>query len=311
MSISIVITQMAAIFVMMGFGYLVGYKKKVTSASTAGISFIVANIANPALMLSGALNKTGTIPFREMLIMAEFSIILDVCLIMIGIFMGRILHAKKEEWGFYNLMTLFGNTGMIGIPVVSAVMGSDALVYMGIFNIIYMLMMYTYGIYILERQDKRGTKIDLAKCLLNPGSIISFVSVILFTVDFTVPIVCREIANYIGNSTCFLSILVIGITMANGSFGKVFINVRLYIFAILRFLVIPVVGALVLSRTGVNEMMIYVCVLILSMPVANMPAILAEERGMDNSLLSEGIILTTLLSLLFIPAVTFILNASM
>lgn len=304
MSIGIVATQMAVIFAMMWIGYVMGKKEKITKGTTEGLSFIIANIANPALMLSGALNKSGSVPIKSMMYMALISVILDVFLIILGIFMGHIIRAPKEQKCFYNLMTVFGNSGMIGIPVVSAVLGTDALVYMGIFNVFYMFLMYTYGVGVLEHECSGRAKIDIKRCIGNIGSIVSLISIILFAWDFSIPYVVTETANYIGSSTCFLSILVIGVSMSKAPFSSIFGNLRLYVFTLIRHLAVPGLLLLLLRRFLSDTLVINVCVLILCMPVANMPAILAEERKMDSTLLSEGIILTTILSLVFIPLIT-------
>ena len=304
MSIGVVATQMAVIFAMMWIGYVTGKKEKITKSTTEGLSFIIANIANPALMLSGALNKSGSVPIKNMLYMAIISIVLDAFLIILGIVMGYLVKAPREQKSFYNLMTVFGNSGMIGIPVVSAVLGTDALVYMGIFNVFYMFLMYTYGVGVLEHKNAGKTKLDMKRCFFNIGSIVSLISIVLFACDMQIPYVITETANYIGNSTCFLSILVIGVTMSKAPLSSVFGNPRLYIFTIIRHLAVPALFLLVIKRIVSDTLVMNVCVLILCMPVANMPAILAEERKMDSTLLSEGIILTTILSLVFIPLIT-------
>ena len=54
-------------------------------------------------------------------------------------------------------------------------------------------------------------------------------------------------------------------------------------------------------------MMVGASVLVMAMPVANMPLMLAKQYGLECGVLSKGIVLTTLLSLITIPVVSLVL----
>jgi len=305
MSVQVVATQMVVIFAMMMTGYAAGRKGKIPPAGSKCISYIISNIANPALLISSAFNKTSTIPVRNMLHMAVVSVVLDVVLVGLGMLLPRILRVPDKERVSYNMLAVFGNTGMIGIPLMTAVLGGDALVYLGVFNILYTVLMYTYLTGTLDKEAGLAVRISLKSCL-NPATVLSAAALVIFATDITFPAVVVNTVNYMGESTCFLSIFIIGVSMSREPLGIIFRQKKMYLFSVIRYLLVPIAGTFLIGIFVKDEIMTSVCALILSLPAANMPAIMAEERGLDNQVMVNGIILTTLLSLVFIPAVVIL-----
>lgn len=72
-------------------------------------------------------------------------------------------------------------------------------------------------------------------------------------------------------------------------------------------ILLPVLMGLILGRISDNTMMVGASVLVMAMPVANMPLMLAKQYGLECGVLSKGIVLTTLLSLITIPVVSLVL----
>ena len=71
---------------------------------------------------------------------------------------------------------------------------------------------------------------------------------------------------------------------------------------------IPVAAGMVLRPLVHNETILDVSVLLLAMPVGNMPLMLAQENGEKAEVLAQGAILTTILSLVTVTVNTMFLN---
>lgn len=307
MSVQVVTTQMVVIFAMMLTGYCAGRKKKVPEPASKCISYMITNITNPALLLASAFNKTSTIPVGSMLHMAAISVVLDIFLVGLGILLPKLLRVPDEERVSYNLLCVFGNTGMIGIPLITVVLGGDALVYLGVFNILYTFLMYTYLTGTLDREAGLTASFDLRRCV-NLTTVISFISIMIFAVDVKFPAIVVDTANYMGQCTCFLSVFIIGVSMSREPLGDIFRQGKMYLFSAIRYLLVPVAGTFFIGLFVKNGIVLSVCALIFALPAANMPAIMAEERGLDNHVMVNGIILTTILSLVFIPVVVVLVS---
>lgn len=57
-----------------------------------------------------------------------------------------------------------------------------------------------------------------------------------------------------------------------------------------------------------DELMINVTMLLMAMPVANMPLMLAQQAGQETETLTKGIVVSTVLSIITITVVTTTVN---
>ncbi len=300
MSAEIVLQQMIIIFLLIMTGYIV-YKRGIIQNNVAkGISALVVNVCNPALLIRSACDHDASITYDKILYAVVGGAVLYAVLILASLFLPKLLSVGEKWKKHYALMCLFGNTGFIGIPLVSAVFGEHAVIYVAVFNIYFNLLFYTYGIWLADG----GKNSFSLKNFLNVGNIAIVLTIIIFAFQIRLPEVVTSTVDYMADTTTFLAMVVIGISLARTDLKAIFAEKKLYPFIILRFLVIPVAVSFIL-RLFIRDDIVYgVTILMASVPVANLPLMRVEEVGGDGAVLSKGIILSTVLSLLTIPVVT-------
>ena len=143
MDASVIFQQMCMIFLLIAVGYVACKKKIADSRSGRVLSAIVVNICNPALMLTSVLESNGTISNEKLLLAAGIAAGIYAFLLFLGKILPIFFGKDALERDQYTLMTLFGNIGFIGIPVISAVLGTEVLIYVIICNIIFKILFYT------------------------------------------------------------------------------------------------------------------------------------------------------------------------
>ncbi len=111
--------------------------------------------------------------------------------------------------------------------------------------------------------------------------------------------------DYLGNAAVPLSMMMTGVSLAQMSLREVFSDWKMYQFTFVKMLVVPILVALVVRNFGLNPTITGIFVLMFGMPNGSMPVMLAVDYGMDSSICSRGIVLTTLLSLITLPIVTY------
>lgn len=87
---------------------------------------------------------------------------------------------------------------------------------------------------------------------------------------------------------------------------KLFMDVKLLMFAGIKLILIPVAGLVLLKVFITNEMLLGVCMVMIATPVASMTAMLSQQYDGDYELASKGVALTTILSVITMPLVSFI-----
>ena len=307
MSITVVIQQMVIIFILIGIGMILFRRRLLSEEGSKQISGLIINVTNPALLICSALDDGPKASLRDLgIALAAYAAVFAI-LIAVGFLLPCLLRVPKDLHYAYQMLTVFGNVGFIGIPLASAVLGSESLIFVSIFNLLFNLLIYTLGISLLQRaagQAEKEVTIPSSgrlQKLVNAGTVSAAVTVIFYLGNFHVPTVISSALSYTGRATTLLSMLVLGVSVAQIAPKEIFSHPKLYLFTLLRQILVPIgcilcMGSLIDNRLILNTMLLMVAV-----PAANMPLMLAKQLDMETDSISQGIILTTILSLVTVP----------
>ena len=301
----LLLQQMIVLFVLMLIGYYVSKKEYISDATFKQLSWIVVYVACPAMVISGSVNSGKMMEGRELFATLALTGLVYAVLILIGFVSPVILGVPKEDRGVYKVMMIFSNIGFMGFPLISSLYGTDALLYAALFQIPFNVLIYTYGILVLKKKTDDNEKLDLKK-ILNIGVICCIISIVIALFQIETPDFVKSTVSNLSNLTAPLSMMVIGASLTKIKFRELFTDVRLLLFCGLKLLVIPVVLLFVLKQFIANEMVLGVCMVVLSTPVASMTAMLAQQYEGNYSLASKGVAVSTILSVITMPIVAMI-----
>ncbi|MGN0326400.1 MAG: AEC family transporter [Lachnospiraceae bacterium] len=315
--------QMTILFLLMLVGFIC---RKINLFSKEGnrvISALVVNVANPALILSAGINKETTVKGTELFNILVLAIGMYFVLILIALLITKMLHVGKEQQGVYQVMTVFSNIGFMGFPVISAVYGEDALLYASLFLVPYNILIYTFGISSMGRnesgnlsmtsRENSGIKKSALKRIpwtkiLNVGVISCILTMIIYIAEIPIPSIVESTTASLANLTAPLSMMIIGASMADMKIKELFCDWKLLIFSVIKLLLLPIAGVAVLLLLGLDRTLCGVCMIMLATPVGSMTAMLAQQYHGDYELASKGVALTTVLSVITMPLVSFLLG---
>jgi len=306
----ILLKQMLVLFILMLVGVCCRKCGIFNDEANKRISSLVVNVANPALILSSSINQEAVIEGMEfvktfLLAWGMFGVVM-----VIAHFIPRILRADVSEYGTYKTMTIFSNIGFMGFPVISALYGSEALLYATMFLIPFNVLIYTYGISVMKKRtsaDARTTGFQLRK-ILNVGVISCAVALVIYLTKLPIPVVVENAVDSISNLTAPLSMKVIGDSLTKINLKKLFCNGRMLVFSGIKLLLIPIVGVSLIKLLDLNPLLTGVCMIMLATPVGSMNAMLAQEYGGDYELASQGVTITTLLAVVTMPVVSMLMG---
>lgn len=325
MSITVVVEQMMIIMILILTGLFL-YRKRMLSENTSSqISGLIVNVTNPALLICSAFDDNAKVSLRELGIGLCVFLLAYTVLILSAYLIPWILRIPNNACYSYRMLTIFGNVGFIGIPLASAVLGTKSLIYVSLSNLIYNILLYTYGLSILkkaaaeQRLAEHNSK-EIAsgigsensgfsfRKLINAGTVSAVLTIFLYLSDLKVPTILSSSLTYAGRTTTFLSMLVLGVSVAKMTPKDIFSKPKLYVFILIRQILLPI-GFILLLRLFIKEPLILnTCALMLAVPAGNMPLMLSKQLQVEESTISQGIILTTVLSLITIPIVTFFIT---
>ncbi len=313
MSITVVLQQMVIIFILIGIGMILYRSKMLSEETSKQISGIIINVTNPALLICSAFDDGPKVSLRELSIAFVSYAAVFALLIVIGFLIPCLLRVPKRLHYTYQMLTIFGNVGFIGIPLASAVLGGESLIFVSIFNLLFNLLIYTFGVSMLQRAaagqaadadsiPRHNSTSGRLQKLINAGTISAVFTIVFYLGDFHVPVVISSTLSYTGRATTLLSMLVLGVSVAQMAPKDIFSHPRLYLFTLLRQILVPIGCVLLLRGLIDNKLILNTMLLMVAVPAANMPLMIAKQMDMDTESISQGIILTTVLSLVTVPA---------
>lgn len=309
MDIIIILQQMVIIFLLIGTGMFLYRKKMLSENASKDLSGLIVNVTNPALLICSAFSDAPKVSLKELGTAFLLYIIVYAILILAGFLIPHLLRVPSKYHYVYQMLSAFGNVGFIGIPLASAVLGESSLIFVSIYNLLFNILIYTFGISTLQKASPDAachTGFSWKKCI-NAGTVSALVTVVFYLADFKIPVIISSTLSYAGRATTLLSMLVLGISVAQIHIKDIFRDPRLYGFTLLRQILIPI-GCVVLLRPFVhNDLILHTMTLMLAVPAANMPLMLSTEMNLETETISQGIILTTVLSLITIPLVSLML----
>ena len=316
MDFSAILIVLFKLFFLLVLGYVLFRCHVLDAKANKAISALIVNATSPALVL-GSLAATGATSRGEVLKLGFFGIGLYILLPIMAYLTVRLFRVDLKKRGTVQLLLIFGNTGFMAIPVLQTLYGDVAVFYCNILNLPFNLMIFTYGVYLLQfsgrSKEETGEGFSLKgpalrKMLLTPGIICSVLALILYFANLQLPKVLSETFLFIGNVTPPLSMLVIGSVLAEYPLKSMFSDLKVNLILVLKLLLFPVL-ILVLSRLIFSDpVVVGIATLTFAMPCASMCVMLSKEHGGNSQTASSGVVFTTLLSLLTIPIVYLVLG---
>ena len=304
----VVFEQMITMAIMLVIGIILFKRGFFVKTTTTDISKLVSKVCNPAIIVFSAINSVDNAKDVNLLGTLVAAVVYYAGLVIISYVIPNIIRANKHDKKFYNVMGVYANVGFIGVPLVIAVMGDGAVIYLAIFDLIFHLLIYTHGIHVLTK-DMPGEKLKFDwKKMMNTGTLASILAIVIFAFRIHIPEVPKDVLGYLGHCTTFLAMLVVGVTVAQINVKELFAEKKLYIFILIRFILVPVATIFVLKKFITNQMLLGVIALCLSLPSANLPLMISKEYGLETDLITKGIVVTTLLSIITVTLASVMLG---
>ncbi len=299
-----VIIKISTIFVMIFLGYITCKLKVLQSEAQAHLIKLILNINIPCMLLVSVSQNTITEDtFQATIQMFAFSAIYFVVSSLCAIVLVKTFRIKDpDDVGVYKIIFTSINTGFIGFPVTMVLFGNKMLYFMVLHNIVLNLYLYSMCFIQLSAEPIRFRSIlQMLKKMINPCIISAIVGIILLFAGLHLPTYLKSIAQPIGDATIPVAMIVIGIQLADGKLRECFGNKKLLLFSIFTMLIWPVIILLLVDLLPISGTVKIILALGAAFPPASTISALAAEEGRNYKLAADGIVVTTLLSIVTIP----------
>ncbi|MBQ5340225.1 MAG: AEC family transporter [Oscillospiraceae bacterium] len=320
MDISVIIAQTGKLFLILCLGFALARIELLDLHTKQKLTKILLYVTTPLMMIDAFYDRmkmqdqqnAGTSVSVGMLFVYAFAFYL--ILIIFSLLLTALIRPPKSDRRLYMFMTIFGNVGFMGFPLVQSVYGTEGLFYAAIVNSVFNIFVYTFGVVLMGGAGdaenmpltERMRTIPWKKLLLTPAVIGTAVGLLIFIFRIHLPDIIADTCGTLGDLTSPLAMLVVGANLSGMKIKDVLTNMRMNVYVLLRQIALPLVFWLLISRLVQHPVLAPTLLLMSCMPVANTTALFATEYNGNEKLASQGIFLTTLFSLVSFPLIIWI-----
>ncbi|WP_368653782.1 AEC family transporter [Ornithinibacillus sp. 4-3] len=270
------------------------------------LSKLILNVTLPCLIIH-SLDKTFTFTMlKDFIWLLLISLYVLAVATLLAHWMGKRLQHNKNKRATYESLIIFGNQGFIGYAVVMALFGEEEIIYLVIFNIFYLILIWTYGIYLFTKNNGEFT----IKGLLNSGLMSTIIGIIILLLPIKLNFIISKTLEEVGNITVPLSMIFIGSLLAVVKYKdlcRMIKDIYIWLATILRLIAIPIL-VLPFLYLSIHPKLIMIAFIVSGMPSAPTTSLYAQKYGGDIQFSSIGVLLSTVLSLITIPLLISIIK---
>lgn len=303
-----ILNSLIMIFILIVPGLFFRKRELLTEHQNDAISSIVVNLTWPCLVIDAMQLEFSIQTLKDTGYISAMATVIFAVLILISVPLAKLLRMSKTKQYVTIFMMLFGNTGFIGIPVIKALYGTNAIFFAAIVELMNDVFLFTLGIVLIQLSAGAQLKINLRQ-FLNPGLIGVIIGLGLFLLNIQLPELFSGCVEMIGNATTPLTMFVIGFQLGGLKLKEIAGDWKVYAVCFIKLLIVPV-AALIIAKLWAGDLTLLEKVLVVSfaMPVASVSAIFSQQYKGEAAFATKTVLLSTVFSIITIPIFAIILE---
>ncbi len=297
--LSIAGQQVLVMFLLVLVGFAAVKSGAVKAELKSGLSDLLVNIVLPAIIINSYLTEYD--PGISANLAVTLAASTAAMLLSIGISTLVCSRVKSADAPLMRFAMSFCNPGYMGFPLISALFGSEGLLYASVFNTMYNLIFWTVGVSQLEPEKTGHSLRDVADVLKKPTIIATVIGLVIYFGQIPIPDVIAEPIELLGNMSTPLAMFITGMVMAGSSFETTVRDWHMWLAVGMRLLVIPALTLGLCWLVGMNGIVGTVVVLLAACPCASITSVFAVRYHYDEALGAGMVVISTLASIGTLP----------
>jgi predicted permease len=299
-----VFLKVASIFCMVAIGFFLNKRGILPKESNPYLVNLLLMVTSPCLIVSSMASQTLTAQtIRKAAEVLVGSAIFFIATALVAFLVVKALrYEPASDRGVMMVIITAINSGFMGFPVTKAIFGDELFFLMVIENII--LNFYLYFLAVIQMnygQQKHSSLKDVIKPLCNMCTLALIAGLVILIGRIQLPDVLYDFFDTIAGATVPLSMIVVGIQLAESNLRKMIQNHKLIIVSLCNVVLIPVLTFLAVNWLPLTNESKLTLIFAASFPCAVVSVAVAAKEGRNSALMAEGVAMTTLFSLVTLP----------
>ena len=269
------------------------------------ISRFVIRLALPMMIFINTVDGVQKRTLFDSLPILGIAAFMYICLLVLGRISGKILHLEENRRKLYQAMSMFGNIGFMGIPVVASIYPEKGILYISVFTIIDQLMLWTLGVQLTSPAKKDHSAFNPGK-LINPVTAAVFLALVCVMGEIQIPTVVDTAFQKIGATATPLAMIYLGGIFVCIDVWNYIKKLDYYGIVVIKMILFPIFFYWILGFLPVSQEIHVTMGLISAMPVMSSVVMMANAAGSDGDYAMGGILVTTVCSIVTLPFVYWV-----
>ena len=304
--------QVVIMFLLIAVGFVIFRIKMVDQHTVKRMTDVLLYVVTPAILFSSfTIERTDEL-LKSLFLAFGLAILSYLCAIAISYLLIRRKgnpHAAIERFAI-----TYPNNGFMGIPLVAAVFGETGILYATAYICIGNVFTWTHGVSLILRSrsqegNREKLKMPLSQLLLSPPLLSFFAGLLVFLLRIPIPDTLGQAIDYIASLNTPLAMMIVGTNLAQTPILSSFRSPRLYWVVFLINLAVPAVVLGIFSFLPLPKDLLINNIILTACPSAAMTIIFAEKYQNDVEYATKLFTLSSLLTLITLPAVMMLTSA--
>lgn len=298
-----IITSISTLGLAILIGFICIKTKYLTPDIKNAVSKLIIRVTLPLLMITSLTKLTlDSEKIVNSIVTFVFALVIIGILYLAGILSAKLFRLEKAKSTVHTCMTCFGNVVFIAYPLIQALYGDEGLLYAALFAFANDCWLWSIGVYTLSgTHNSGGSFAKNMKRLITPSSIGFIISLFMLITGLRFTGIVKDVLTNTGGITTYLSMLFIGMTLAEVDFKHIYKHISLFAIVAVKMLIIPTLLIFALKYIPIDTVVKDVLILQAGIPTSTVLVILTADYGADTNYSAEGVFITTLLSLVTLP----------
>lgn len=289
----IILRQIGIMFFYLAIGCLLFRFDLLTKEGSRSLANLLIYISLPCAIIQSFCISDGP-EIRQALLPSLF---LGALLLLLSMAISAVLFRQEP---LQNFGAAFSNAGFMGIPLISASLGEQAVFFSAGFTAMLNILQWTYGQRLLSRQKTKRPW----KALLNPLMVGFLIGLALFFSKITLPSAVLSCLSALSGLNAPLAMITVGAYLAQTDFHDMIFTARNYWVCAVRLVLIPLMSIVLLSLfSGVSVSLRYALLIAACAPIGANVAVYAQRLNGNYTYAVQLVCLSTLLSIVTIPLI--------
>lgn len=286
-------------FLLIAVGIFLVKKGYLSEQGGKDLGAILLKVVIPCVVIKSYITEYSPERLKELAVSAALALLA----LVISMVVSYVFFSTRRR--IENFAASFCNVGFIGIPLVQAVMGEQAVFHLAAFIALLNILQWTYGVLIMTG-DKDAIKVKVI--ISNPVVLAFLGGMLLFVLRIPVPQVIVSTLGSIAAMNTPMAMIILGTYVAKMSWKELVSNKSAYLCTFVRLIVVPaatlLVFCLIPGAVKIKEVALIAC----CTPVGANIAIFAKQYDRDYRLSVVTVCLSTLACIVTIPVFYMILE---